>query len=64
MLSRYGGQPGTHDASWKEGVKLKGGKVRVIARFDGWLGKYASRCHNREREGTMTANFEVVRRWK
>jgi hypothetical protein len=51
----------SRDAGWKEGVKLEGGKVRVIARFDGWWGKYASRCHGRERESTMTANVEVVR---
>jgi spore coat protein A len=35
--------------------------VRVIARFDGYRGKYAFHCHNLEHEDMMMmANFKVI----
>jgi spore coat protein A, manganese oxidase len=34
--------------------------VRVIAKFDGWRGKYVFHCHNLEHEDMMMADFEVV----
>ena len=61
VLSRDGGPPGPHDAGWKDTVSLEGGTVRVLARFEGWRGKYVFHCHNLEHEDMMMmANFEVV----
>jgi spore coat protein A, manganese oxidase len=61
VLSRDGGPPGPHDAGWKDTVNLEGGTVRVVARFDGWRGRYVFHCHNLEHEDMMMmANFEVV----
>ncbi|HEY6711117.1 MAG TPA: multicopper oxidase domain-containing protein [Rubrobacter sp.] len=40
-------------------MNLEGGNVCVIAKFDGWRGKYVFHCHNLEHEDMM-ANFEVV----
>jgi spore coat protein A len=37
-----------------------GEEARVIARFDGYRGKYVFHCHNLEHEDMMMANFEVV----
>ncbi len=61
VLSRDGGPPGPYDAGWKDTVFLEGGTVRVIARFEGYQGKYVFHCHNLEHEDMMMmANFEVV----
>jgi spore coat protein A len=61
VLSRDGGPPGPHDAGWKDTVSLKDGTVRVLAKFEGWRGKYVFHCHNLEHEDMMMmANFEVV----
>ena len=61
VLSRDDGPPGPYDAGWKDTVFLEGGTVRVIARFDGYRGKYVFHCHNLEHEDMMMmANFEVV----
>ena len=45
-----------------EGHGLPGRRnVRVVARFDGYRGKYVFHCHNLEHEDMMMmANFEVV----
>ncbi len=61
VLSRDGGPPGPYDAGWKDTVFMEGGTVRVIAKFDGWPGKYVFHCHNLEHEDMMMmANFEVL----
>jgi spore coat protein A, manganese oxidase len=61
VLSRDGGPPGPYDAGWKDTVFMEGGTVRVIAKFDGWRGKYVFHCHNLEHEDMMMmANFEVL----
>jgi FtsP/CotA-like multicopper oxidase with cupredoxin domain len=61
VVSRDDGLPGPYDAGWKDTVFLEGGTVRVIARFDGYRGKYAFHCHNLEHEDMMMmANFKVI----
>jgi spore coat protein A len=62
VLSRNGGEPPPTDAGWKDTVDLRPGEVaRVIARFDGYKGRYVFHCHNLEHEDMMMmANFEVV----
>ena len=62
VLSRNGRTPAAADAGWKDTVNLHAGEeVRVIARFDGYRGKYVFHCHNLEHEDMMMmANFEVV----
>jgi spore coat protein A, manganese oxidase len=61
ILSRDDGPPGPYDAGWKDTVYLEGGTVRVVARFDGYRGKYVFHCHNLEHEDMMMmANLEVV----
>jgi spore coat protein A, manganese oxidase len=61
VLSRDGAPPGPYDAGWKGTVYLEGGTVRVVARFDGYRGRYVFHCHNLEHEDMMMmANFEVV----
>jgi spore coat protein A, manganese oxidase len=62
VLSRGGKRPGPYDAGWKDTVFVKKGEdVRVVARFDGYRGKYVFHCHNLEHEDMMMmANFEVV----
>jgi spore coat protein A len=61
VLSRSHGEPPT-DAGWKDTIDLRPREVaRVIARFDGYRGKYVFHCHNLEHEDMMMmANFEVV----
>jgi spore coat protein A len=60
ILSRNEEKPSHYDAGWKDTVFVRGGMVRVAARFDGWPGKYVFHCHNLEHEDMMMANFEVV----
>ena len=62
VLSRNGRRPLPTDAGWKDTVALTTGeRARVIARFDGYLGRYVFHCHNLEHEDMMMmANFEVV----
>jgi spore coat protein A len=58
VLSRNGGEPPPTDAGWKDTIDLR---PRVLARFDGYRGKYVIHCHNLEHEDMMMmANFEVV----
>jgi spore coat protein A len=60
ILSRNGGEPPA-DAGWKDTIDLRPREVaRVLARFDGYRGKYVFHCHNLEHEDMMMANFEVV----
>jgi len=62
VLSRNGGPPGPYDAGLKDTISLRTGEeARVVARFEGWQGKYVFHCHNLEHEDMMMmANFEVV----
>jgi spore coat protein A len=62
VLSRSGREPLPKDAGWKDTVDVPPGQIaRVLARFDGYRGKYVFHCHNLEHEDMMMmANFEVV----
>ena len=62
VLSRQGQHPLPKDAGWKDTVDVPPGQIaRVLARFDGYRGKYVFHCHNLEHEDMMMmANFEVV----
>jgi spore coat protein A len=62
VLSRGGHEPGPYDAGLKDTVDLRPGEaVEVIARFDGYRGRYMFHCHNAEHEDMgMMANFETV----
>jgi spore coat protein A, manganese oxidase len=61
VLSRDGRPPAPHDAGWKDTINMEGGTARVVARFEGWRGKYVFHCHNLEHEDMMMmSNFEVV----
>ncbi|MFK0248784.1 multicopper oxidase family protein [Amycolatopsis azurea] len=62
ILSRGGRAPGPFDGGIKDTVDLAPGEsVEVIARFDGYRGRYVFHCHNAEHEDmAMMANFEVV----
>jgi spore coat protein A len=62
VLSRNGRDPRPQDVGWKDTVDLAPGEeARVIARFDGYRGKYVFHCHNLEHEDMMMmANFKVV----
>ena len=62
VLSRNRGEPPPTDAGWKDTIDLRPFEVaRVLARFDGYRGKYVFHCHNLEHEDMMMmANFEVV----
>lgn len=60
--SSAGDRPGPFDAGWKDTVDVRGGeRVRVIARFTGYRGRYVFHCHNLEHEDmAMMANVDVV----
>ncbi|MFD2796646.1 multicopper oxidase domain-containing protein [Promicromonospora vindobonensis] len=62
VLSRGGHEPGPYDAGLKDTVDLRPGEaVEVIARFDGYRGRYMYHCHNVEHEDMgMMGDFEVV----
>ena len=62
VLDRNGEEPFPEDAGWKDTVNLlPHEKIRVIARFSGYRGRYAFHCHNLEHEDMrMMGNFEVV----
>ena len=62
VISRGGKKPLPQDAGWKDTVYVPSGEtVRVLARFDGYRGRYVFHCHNLEHEDMMMmANFEVV----
>lgn len=57
-----GGAPGPYDSGWKDTVYVPSSEqVEIIARFDGYRGKYVFHCHNLEHEDMMMmTNFEVV----
>ncbi len=62
ILSRGGRPPGPFDGGIKDTVDLSPGEsAEVIARFDGYRGRYVFHCHNAEHEDmAMMANFEVL----
>jgi len=62
VLSGNGGEQPPTDAGWKDTIDLRPFEVaRVLARFDGYRGRYVFHCHNLEHEDMMMmANFEVV----
>jgi spore coat protein A len=44
-----GGPPLPHEAGWKDTAAVdRDEDVRVIARFDGYRGRYLLHCHNLE----------------
>jgi spore coat protein A, manganese oxidase len=62
VLQRNGGPPLPHEAGWKDTVAVdRDEDVSVIARFDGYRGRYLLHCHNLEHEDhSMMARFDVV----
>jgi FtsP/CotA-like multicopper oxidase with cupredoxin domain len=62
VLQRNGGQPLPHETGWKDTVAVdRDEDVSVIAKFDGYRGRYLLHCHNLEHEDhSMMARFDVV----
>ncbi|UKY48567.1 multicopper oxidase family protein [Streptomyces inhibens] len=62
VLSRNGRRPAATDAGWKDTVDVRPYEVvDVLARFDGYRGRYMLHCHNLEHEDmAMMANFQVI----
>jgi len=62
VLSRGGRPPLPHDAGLKDTVSLRPGEaVEILARFDGYRGRYLFHCHNAEHEDMgMMANLEIT----
>jgi FtsP/CotA-like multicopper oxidase with cupredoxin domain len=62
VLERDGKPPLAHEVGWKDTVAVpKGREVKVIARFDGYRGRYVVHCHNLEHEDhSMMARFDVT----
>lgn len=62
ILDRNGRAPRPHERGWKDTLRLDSGDdVRVIARFDGYRGRYLMHCHNLEHEDyDMMMRFDVV----
>lgn len=61
VLARNGRAPTDGDLGWKDTIDLIPGETaEVIARFDGYPGRYVVHCHNLEHEDMMMmANFTV-----
>ncbi|BDM74737.1 hypothetical protein HEK616_82240 (plasmid) [Streptomyces nigrescens] len=62
VLARGGRPPRASDAGWKDTVDVRPYEVvDVLARFDGYRGRYMIHCHNLEHEDmAMMANFQIV----
>ena len=62
VLERNGGPPLPHETGRKDTVAVdRDEDVSVIARFDGYRGRYLLHCHNLEHEDhSMMARFDVV----
>jgi FtsP/CotA-like multicopper oxidase with cupredoxin domain len=62
VLERDGGPPEPHECGWKDTVAVpKGHAVKIVARFEGYRGRYVLHCHNLEHEDhSMMARFDVV----
>jgi spore coat protein A len=61
VLSRRGGDPGPHDAGWKDTVDISPSEtVEVAVRFTDLPGRYLLHCHNLEHEDmAMMAAFRT-----
>ena len=64
ILERNGRKPPAWEAGWKDTVNLgPNDTVRVMLRFDDYVGKYLYHCHNVEHEDMrMMGRFDVVPR--
>lgn len=62
ILDRNGKPPEAYERGWKDTVALNPGDVvRIVARFDGYRGRYLMHCHNAEHEdASMMARYDVV----
>ena len=62
VLSRDGRGTGQHDAGWKDTLDLRRGETaEIIARFNGYRGRYVFHCHNLEHEDmAMMANIMIT----
>ncbi|MDD9375774.1 multicopper oxidase family protein [Streptomyces sp. ZAF1911] len=62
VVGRGAGGPLDTDGGWKDTVDVRPFEVvEVLARFDGYKGRYMMHCHNLEHEDmAMMANFRVV----
>ncbi|MFG2072338.1 multicopper oxidase family protein [Nonomuraea maritima] len=62
VLARNGREPAPTDAGWKDTVDVRPYEVvDVLARFEGYRGRYMLHCHNLEHEDmAMMADFEVI----
>ncbi|MEU6715546.1 multicopper oxidase domain-containing protein [Nonomuraea sp. NPDC046802] len=62
VLARGGRSPSATDAGWKDTVDVRPYEVvDVLARFDGYRGRYMLHCHNLEHEDmAMMADFDVI----
>jgi FtsP/CotA-like multicopper oxidase with cupredoxin domain len=62
IIERNGKAPLPHEAGWKDTVAVaKGEEVKIIARFEGYRGRYVLHCHNLEHEDhSMMARFDVI----
>lgn len=62
VLERNGRPPLAHETGWKDTVALdRDEEVSVIAKFEGYRGRYLLHCHNLEHEDhSMMARFDVV----
>nr|WP_042186346.1 multicopper oxidase domain-containing protein [Kibdelosporangium sp. MJ126-NF4]CEL17219.1 Multicopper oxidase [Kibdelosporangium sp. MJ126-NF4]CTQ91551.1 Multicopper oxidase [Kibdelosporangium sp. MJ126-NF4] len=61
VVKRGGGGPQKRDSGWKDTVDIRPYEtVEVLARFDGYRGRYMMHCHNLEHEDmAMMADFIV-----
>ncbi|MFD8415234.1 multicopper oxidase family protein [Streptomyces sp. NPDC059650] len=62
VVGRGAGAPLAADGGWKDTVDVRPYEVvEVLARFDGYRGRYMMHCHNLEHEDmAMMGNFRVV----
>jgi spore coat protein A len=62
VLSRGSGGPGPYDHGWKDTIDLRPAEeAAIIARFDGYAGRYVFHCHNLEHEDmAMMGNLVTV----
>jgi FtsP/CotA-like multicopper oxidase with cupredoxin domain len=62
VVERNGGPPLPHETGWKDTVSVdRDEAVSVMARFDGYRGRFLLHCHNLEHEDhSMMVRFDVV----
>ncbi len=62
IVDRNGRAPGAHEMGWKDTVAVPPGEdARIIARFEGYRGRYLIHCHNLEHEDhDMMARYDVA----